>query len=695
MELVRYLHYRNACLIFLAFLALFVTVSAQPVRLRSQITPSCPSSSQWKFADVWADGNLAVLGTYSCRGAFIFDISNPDAPSLASWYNPGDNQQFLEAIVIGTTAYFGSGNGGGVHVVDLNNPSAPSLVATINQTNGGGFSSIHEMLVFDQGGRRFLIENYNGFSDKRLRIIDVTNPSSAVLVREINPTDPQWVHAMHIRGSRLFTSGWGTSTSRGRTEIYDISNLSNQAPTLLGFIEDASASATAGNNMHSSWTSDDGRYLYSAREVTQSNGTSPGDVRVYDIQNPSQPLLVGRISMTDLGLNAITPHNPVVFGNKLYVSWYQAGVQVFDITQRNQLRRIGQYDAFPNTFRPETASQNIASEPWDLVCGTDNLQNLLPTTYDGTWAVFPLLGESKIIVGDMSSGLLILDATGAGMPQRNRISDFDGDRATDAAVYRPSQGLWINERSGGQSPEWYQFGISTDRPLVGDFDGDGRNDRAVFRPSTGVWYILGTTAGFYGFQYGLPGDIPVPADYDADGRDDAAVFRPSSGVWYIMQSTLGFKAVQWGTSGDIPMIGDFDGDGKSDYTVFRPSSGTWFQLQSSSSLWSSVQFGASGDKPQVGDIDGDGKADVVVYRPSNGTWWWIRSSDRAVGAIQFGITTDVPVMADYDADGYSDFAVYRPSTGIWYKLSGNNFTFSARQFGASNDFPVPAAVVGN
>ena len=142
--------------------------------------------------------------------------------------------------------------------------------------------------------------------------------------------------------------------------------------------------------------------------------------------------------MTDLGLNAITPHNPVVFGNKLYVSWYQAGVQVFDITQRSQLRRIGQYDAFPNTFRPETAVENIASEPWDLVCGTDNLQNLLPTTYDGTWAVFPLLGESKIIVGDMSSGLLILDATGAGMPQRNRISDFDGDRATDAAVYRPS-----------------------------------------------------------------------------------------------------------------------------------------------------------------------------------------------------------------------------------------------------------------
>ncbi|MCV4754023.1 selenium-binding family protein, partial [Escherichia coli] len=76
--------------------------------------------------------------------------------------------------------------------------------------------------------------------------------------------------------------------------------------------------------MHSSWTSEDGRYLYSAREVTNSNGPSPGDVRVYDISNPATPLLVNRMSMSDLSLNAVTPHNPVVMGNKLYISWYQA-----------------------------------------------------------------------------------------------------------------------------------------------------------------------------------------------------------------------------------------------------------------------------------------------------------------------------------------------------------------------------------
>ena len=306
----------------------FLGVDAQKVRLRSKITPDCGSSSQLKFADIWADGNIAVMGSYNCRGTFIFDISNPDSPTLANWYNPSPNQAFLEAIVIGNRGYFGSGgqgpssptSGDGVHIVDLTNPQSPVLLGKVNSSSGGGYNGIHEMIVFDQGGQRYLIENYNSLSNKILKVINVTNPAAPVFVRDITPSEVTWVHAVHIRGNRLYTSGWGNSATRGRTEIYDISNIATQAPSLLGYIEDASASATAGNNMHSSWTSESGNYLYSAREVTNSNGPSPGDVRVYDVTNPATPLLVNRVSMADLGLNAVTPHNPVVMGNKLFVS---------------------------------------------------------------------------------------------------------------------------------------------------------------------------------------------------------------------------------------------------------------------------------------------------------------------------------------------------------------------------------------
>ena len=110
-------------------------IYAQKVRLRSQITPECGVNSNSKYADIHADGNIAVQGSFNCRGAFIYDISNPDAPVLSAWYNPGGNQQFIEAIVVGNRGYFGSGNGGGVHIVDLSNPSIRSVGIVILSGN--------------------------------------------------------------------------------------------------------------------------------------------------------------------------------------------------------------------------------------------------------------------------------------------------------------------------------------------------------------------------------------------------------------------------------------------------------------------------------------------------------------------------------------------------------------------------------
>jgi hypothetical protein len=225
----RAIRFTSRFIVSAAFLAAIVisagsSASAQHLRLRAQITPQCTSSagSNLKFADIFADGNIAVMGSYGCKGVFIFDITNPDAPVLANWYNPGNSIQFLEAIVIGNRGYFGSGNGGGVHIVDLTNPYAPVLLGTVNSTTANAHNSIHEMVVFDQNGGRYLVENYNSLGTKTLKVINVTNPASPVFVRNLVPTDPQWVHAMVVRGNRMFTSGWGNSTGRGRTEIYDV-----------------------------------------------------------------------------------------------------------------------------------------------------------------------------------------------------------------------------------------------------------------------------------------------------------------------------------------------------------------------------------------------------------------------------------------------------------------------------------------
>src|SRR5687768_16820159 len=203
----------------------FDAFAVETFRLRANINPTCPATDPIaKFADVFAENNTAVMGSYSCKGAFIFDITNPDAPILANWYNPGNSRQFLEAVVFNNRGYFGSGNnptgGGGVHIVDLTNPYAPVPLGVVSPTSGNGHSTIHEMVVFEQNGKTFLIENANTTGNKILKVVDVTNPAAPVFVRDINPTEPQWVHAMLVRGTRLFTSGWGNGSARGRTEIY-------------------------------------------------------------------------------------------------------------------------------------------------------------------------------------------------------------------------------------------------------------------------------------------------------------------------------------------------------------------------------------------------------------------------------------------------------------------------------------------
>lgn len=663
-----------------------VFAQRQIISLRGVVAPACSQTSTLKYADIYGEGNIAVQGSYNCDGAFIYDISNPDAPTLANWYNPTPSRQFLEAIIVNGRGYFGSGDGGGVHIVDLSVPTNPVLLGIVNPTNGGGFSSIHEMNVIVQNGVTLLIENRNTTTDNQLKVIDVTNPAAPVFVRNIEPQEIQWVHAMHIRGDRMFTSGWGNSSTRGRTEIWNIANLATQAPTILGFIEDGSSPVTNGNRMHSSWTSEDGNYLYSARELLD------GDLRVYDIRNPAQPILVRSIKAGDYGLNAISPHNPAVMGNVLYVSWYQAGVQVFVIGQPSNPIRVGQYDTYPEAFAPEPEEREALAnaDPWDIFCGSDSAGSGLPTSYQGNWAIFPNLGTDRILAGDMKGGLFVLKVYLS--PVRAPQNDFDGDGKTDLSIFRPSTDDWQIETSSNGDLREEQFGMKGDVTVTGDYDGDRRSDLAVFRPSTGVWYLNRSTAGFSATRFGLEGDVPVAGDYDSDGRTDIAVWRPSTGMWYIQQSVLGFKAQTWGMNGDVPVSGDYDNDGKIDIAVWRPTDGTWYVLPSTSSIGIYRSFGMSGDVPLSGDFDDNGVSDFAVFRPSTGVWYILDPLTGAQTNYHFGLADDMPIPADYDGDHKTDIAVFRPSSSEWYRINSSDGSSYVRTFGEAGDRPSSSSV---
>lgn len=182
-------------------------------------------------------------------------------------------------------------------------------------------------------------------------------------------------------------------------------------------------------------------------------------------------------------------------------------------------------------------------------------------------------------------------------------ADFDGDRKADPAVYRegasPGMQSHFFYRGTLNNPlgniTFIPWGQNGDRPLRGDFDGDGRADAAVFRPSDGVWYMLQSRDNSSKAErWGLSTDRLVPGDYDGDGITDLAVFR--NGVWYIRRSSDGtIRIINWGLPTDTLVPADYDGDGEVDPAIYRD--GVWYFLDTTNGQIRIEYFGLPLDQP--------------------------------------------------------------------------------------------------
>jgi len=329
-----------------------------------------PFPAYQSYASVWGDGHYAYVGSERRNGVLIFDVSNPDIPVQVGYYNPSDSLDMEDVKVANGIGYFVDNMGSGLHIVDVSDPTNPTLLSQITSANGG-FDNTHKIAVW----QNFVFIPQNLVAPAIIKVFDVSNPSAPVLKTTFTSTDSKWVNDLTIQtttsGSvRAYTAGWG-----GKGDIWDITNIATQAPVLLG-------SFSAGIDGSSTYATDDGDFLAYSRKTT--DGTS--EVKIWNISNPASATLASTITMSEFGIDALAPHDPKIVGNLLYVSWFQAGTLIFDITNPSKPILIGSYDTWP-----------LTPSPGQL---------------DGNWGVYPFLGQDRVLMSDRNTGLYIVDTTG-------------------------------------------------------------------------------------------------------------------------------------------------------------------------------------------------------------------------------------------------------------------------------------------
>jgi hypothetical protein len=303
-------------------------------------------------------------------------------------------------------------------------------------------------------------------------------------------------------------------------------------------------------------------------------------------------------------------------------------------------------------------------------------------------------------------------------------NDFNGDGASDLAVYGAASGTWHVATLDGETLEdGTQWGPPNAWPVPADYSGNGAVDLAVYDPQTYRWHVLERNSLGYRPSGWIYFDWPWAYDSTADAwrwfsdaPPDAMQWVHAFGGAFNGWNTLPNSAVArgWGwfnwpwVYSAEEGVWSFMQDGATQYVV-EMSSGAWSLFGAGPTVVADgVEWGVPGGIPVPGDYDGDGRADLGVYNPSTGGWFVRTLADSNAPALHFGTIwgfdgpvhslgpdarTVIPLPYDFDEDGTTDLAYYfRREAGedtTWNVLGSEQDSQMAIPWGSSGSIPAP------
>ncbi len=323
------------------------------------------SQNNKAFNDCWGyaadDREYAIVG--GAADIFFFDITDPVNFALVAKIPGGTVTNWRDIKTYRNRAYAVSdASTEGLIIFDLSD--LPNNVTVTYQSNEF-FDRAHNIQIEEATGRLYVCGQPSSLKD--LLVYDIaTDPDNPVEIGNPNLTGG-YVHDLFVRDNIAYCGH-----ANNGMYIYDLTDPAN--PIELASI------ASDGYN-HSNWVSDDGNTLVMAEETL---GVPLSIIDITNFMN-SDIELINSFQfplLAPMHTNNVA-HNPFIIGDLVYVSHYEDGVQVFDISDPMAPQQVAYYDT------------------WG-----DNTEY---NTTQGCWGVYPFLPSGRIIASDSSNGLFVLE----------------------------------------------------------------------------------------------------------------------------------------------------------------------------------------------------------------------------------------------------------------------------------------------
>ena len=372
------------------------------IDLLSHVPVAALSSVSNSANDIWGHVDLNNRREYAIVGMqasiAVVDVTEPTSPVVVGEIT-GQSTTWRDIKVY---QYFDSTSGRfkayayasadsvteGFSIIDLNNlPERVSLVrrnTDDNRAHNIYISNVDYTLNTPLAGATSQLhlvgQDSNGGAFRSYALSAPQAPTPSYIPNGLTRAD--YTHdasSMHITDARAQTD-CVNSTASGCTVILDFNESSMRLWDHTDSNSTSELSNTSYNEVaytHSGWFSEDKQYAFVHDELDERNFSLNTRVMIFDISSLTAPVLAGIWTSN----NGTIDHNGYVRGNRYYMSNYERGLTVLDISDPTAPEEAGFFDTYP-AFNS--------------------------TNFNGAWGVYPFLPSGNILVSDIQRGLFVL-----------------------------------------------------------------------------------------------------------------------------------------------------------------------------------------------------------------------------------------------------------------------------------------------